>query len=558
MMYCVVILLLLCATVAAVEDWQPKNYVAGTQVCRHGKVYRAKWWANPHQDPAAHKEFEWSSPWAEVAGASCSGGGKGKGVEPSKLPPPQIPSPSVKPPPVVTPSATPPAGKGKGPGGKGKGGADRGEWVEGTAYAAFDNVTWRGKPYQCKPPPYTGWCKTREPNTNGGNECWCHGKCSADGSGPETATTPPPPRDGTPIARAEVEAEEARLVSAYPMIGEYRKQLRMLDNAQVEAIVPGRAENPDNVKRVESIVSAERWNYFYPLRHEVYTYENLLRAIGKFPAYCGLVGGDADRSITLCRKSLATSFAHFVQETSGNSPDWERTKGVELWRQGLYYIREKGYTEETKNAYIWSCQDNTFKYVYRCVAGRSYFGRGAKQLSHAYNYGPYSRFMFSDTQHLLANPGLVASTWLGLCSAVWFFMMPQPPKPSMQSVIDGLYQPNAVDRAANLLPGFGLTINIINGGYECGKPAERADHRVAYYRKFAEYLAVPIPADEMLGCRTMGKFGPGSSSAVAFFIGKSERGHLCVMSTWDQGFSLLTPGDYERCVLHFNPRRPIE
>jgi len=40
----------------------------------------------------------------------------------------------------------------------------------------------------------------------------------------------------------------------------------------------------------------------------------------------------------MCKKELATMFAHFVQETSYNS-QWEAdNNGIPLWRQGLYYI----------------------------------------------------------------------------------------------------------------------------------------------------------------------------------------------------------------------------
>jgi len=51
-------------------------------------------------------------------------------------------------------------------------------------------------------------------------------------------------------------------------------------------------------------------------------------------------------------------------------------------------------------------------------------------------------------------------------------MYPQPPKPSMMHVIDGTWQPNARDLANGLVPGFGVTTQIINGGVECGGSTE--------------------------------------------------------------------------------------
>ena len=93
---------------------------------------------------------------------------------------------------------------------------------------------------------------------------------------------------------------------------------------------------------------------------------------------------------------------------------------------------------------------------------------------------------------LLENPDLVASTWLNLASATWFYAYPQPPKPSMLHVIDGTWKPNKGDMKNRLEPGFGATIMIINGGIECGHGSEKpqALHRQAYYRKFAEYFKV--------------------------------------------------------------------
>ena len=60
--------------------------------------------------------------------------------------------------------------------------------------------------------------------------------------------------------------------------------------------------------------------------------------------------------------------------------------------------------------------------------------RGAKQISYNYNYGQFSTFVGGEAGWLLQNPQLVSTTWLALASAVWFFLMPQPPKPSMLDV----------------------------------------------------------------------------------------------------------------------------
>ena len=53
------------------------------------------------------------------------------------------------------------------------------------------------------------------------------------------------------------------------------------------------------------------------------------QAIGKFPAVCGYVGKE-DKSDAICRKTLATMFAHFAQETGNHNPS---DKEYEEWRQ---------------------------------------------------------------------------------------------------------------------------------------------------------------------------------------------------------------------------------
>merc|ERR1712080_566253 len=93
--------------------------------------------------------------------------------------------------------------------------------------------------------------------------------------------------------------------------------------------------------------------------------------------------------------------------------------------------------------------------------------------------------------------------------ATWFYSYPQPPKPSMLHVIDGTWVPNNEDKRNGIEPGFGATINIINGGLECntkdGRESKQAANRIAYYKKFAWYLYVDYE-NEQLGCANQKQF----------------------------------------------------
>ena len=66
-------------------------------------------------------------------------------------------------------------------------------------------------------------------------------------------------------------------------------------------------------------------------------------------------------------------------------------------------------------------------------------------MSWNYNYGMFSNALYGDSSILLNNPELVADTWLNFASALWFFVTPQPPKPSMLEIVTGDWVPNGAD-----------------------------------------------------------------------------------------------------------------
>lgn len=187
--------------------------------------------------------------------------------------------------------------------------------------------------------------------------------------------------------------------------------------------------------------------------------------------------------------------------------------------------------------------------VSRAEAGK-YYGRGAKQLSYNYNYGPFSDAMFGDVTKLLENPDLVASTWLNLASATWFYAYPQPPKPSMLHVIDGTWVPNEEDKKKKLEPGFGATIMIINGGIECGHGYEKpqAKNRQNYYKNFAKYFKLDISGEE-LSCAHMKHFKKGGAGSLHIYWDREwVKEYECQLVSYQTPFNALKEGDYVRCV----------
>ena len=372
----------------------------------------------------------------------------------------------------------------------------------------------------------------------------------------------PKPGGGYTLTQAEIDAAENRLTSS-ELFQLVKASIDTRENSVVEAVVPGRTANPENVKRVETILSETQWDYTFTERHQDYSYTRFLRAVAKFSAFCGTYSDGRD-SDAICRKSLATMFAHFTQETGGHNPN----SSTEEWRQGLVYLRELGCTEEGPGCgYNAECSPSTWQgQTWICGTNadgsyKKYFGRGAKQLSYNYNYGPFSQAMFGDTSVLLNDPDRVARTWLNLASAVFFFVYPQPPKPSMLHVIDGTWVPNDHDLSLGIKPGFGATTNIINGGIECntanGQEKIQSLNRIAYYKKHAESLSVPIAADEELGCANQGRFDTQGAGAMLISLDQDWSYHadmpegksfMCKLVGYQTAYSALIPGDYQKCV----------
>jgi chitodextrinase len=331
-----------------------------------------------------------------------------------------------------------------------------------------------------------------------------------------------------------------------------KASLRTLGNAEVEQVAPGRAANPVNVRRVERLLPATKYDYYFPVREVSYTYPRFLQAVAKFPALCDDYS-DGRNADAICRHALATMFAHFTQETG----DHNASSPIPQWRQGLTYLREIGCTETGAGCgYNAECADPVFNGVWTCGkqpdgSFKKYFGRGAKQLSYNYNYGPFSQMMFNGDQSvLLRDPDKVASTWLNLASATFFFVYPQPPKPSMLHVIDGTWVPNAADKTAGAGNNFATTIMIINA--ECGGGTERqaAQNRIDYYKQFAAGLGWEI-GGEQLSCATMQRFGPGSSASYPIYWEKNWNDggqYQCQLVTYQTPYSALIPDNYVKCV----------
>lgn len=237
-----------------------------------------------------------------------------------------------------------------------------------------------------------------------------------------------------------------------------------------------------------SFVSSSLWDQMFPNRNMLYSYDAIVAAADAYPAF-GNEGALDDR-----KREVAAFLANISHETTGGWP--AAPGGPQSW--GLYFTQEVGCENGGCTGY---CDASNVKYP--CAPGKTYHGRGPIQLSWNYNYGFAGDALGLP---LLTNPDLVTSDGaVAFKTGIWFWTTPQAPKPSCHDVMVGKWTPSGADMAAGRLPGFGMTINIINGGLECSKPTpSQVDDRVKFYQRYAQLLNVdPGPN---LYCDTMAHY----------------------------------------------------
>jgi basic endochitinase B len=230
---------------------------------------------------------------------------------------------------------------------------------------------------------------------------------------------------------------------------------------------------------VTDVLNAEQYQKLFPHHALLYSYENFVAAAKSFPKFAT----QGDRSLRL--KELAAFFANIAHETTSGWSD--ANGGPYVW--GLFYVEEVA----CKDGHC--IQYNTAGYSrFLPVAGKSYHGRGPMQITYAYNYGLAGADL---NLPLLQHPELVSTDGvIAFKTALWLWMRAQSPKPSCHDVMCGVWKPSVKDIKAHRQPGFGMVINIINGGIECNALDKdiryNRNERIGFYKRFAEILGITV------------------------------------------------------------------
>lgn len=279
---------------------------------------------------------------------------------------------------------------------------------------------------------------------------------------------------------------------------------------------------PEKVASISTLISEKQFNDLFPQRDKFYTYAAFIKAADELGQISVKVTRRATSVYQYIRTDKKTGKASTVRQDVDWNEDWAKKKpdsvftvdygnfctqfateankkelaaffahiahetrhGVNAtYTDGLMFIHESN----TSQAYIAESDE------YPPVAGKKYYGRGPMQLSYNGNYGLASTCIFGDSKILLNNPDLVETDpVVAFKAAIYFWMTPETHKPSAHDVMTGKWQPNAVDKAKGRTPGFGMTINIVNGEVECNKGENmyNMNDRIGFYQFFLKKLGV--------------------------------------------------------------------
>jgi len=248
---------------------------------------------------------------------------------------------------------------------------------------------------------------------------------------------------------------------------------------------------PKPINAVQKLISKQQFEQLFPRRDTLYSYEGFIEATKAFPAFA-TEGNELQN-----KRELMAFFANIAHETTDGWP--EAPGGPYIY--GLVYKEEQACIKKPCPVY-----NTGGSSAYKPVVGKNYHGRGPLQLSYAYNYG-----LAGDDLHLplLEHPELVCSNaTVAFSAALWFWMKPQKPKPSCHEVMCGKWKPSKQDILLKRTQGFGMTINIINGGLECNttkkEVSDNRNERIGFYKAFCKKMKVAVEAD--CDCKVMASY----------------------------------------------------
>lgn len=189
--------------------------------------------------------------------------------------------------------------------------------------------------------------------------------------------------------------------------------------------------------------------------NDIYTYHSFLRAVSKFPAFCGESNGPMGYDdVDTCKREIAALFAH-MSETSN----------------GLSVLEDP------------DC-------VYSLDDACKYSAKGPMGLMGEAEYESFSEDFYEGYdrgQDLLDHPERVSEdAYVGFSSAIWKYMRHALNGPSPHDIMTGFFVPNGSDIGAGHKAGFGTTTLAIDKSICAGTSESQSSKNRQQF--FNEYL----------------------------------------------------------------------
>ncbi len=279
----------------------------------------------------------------------------------------------------------------------------------------------------------------------------------------------------------------------------------LLATYQSQAIVPVTCTSPCGIDQVMSCAAQANgystaesmFNVWFPNRDgfnnnaqtgtnypnkNYYNYGTLVQAFSTYESFA-CTGTVAQRY-----QEVAAFFANVVQETE--------IGGTGLIANGLYHRGEEYCTNSKQRPFgqanLDYCYANYCNTAYPgCevkIASRLFYGRGALQLSWNYNYSEYQK-AFPSSRVFESPDAMLNSSLDGWRTAAWFWMGYNPYNGTKPNPHTALFSPTNFACHGNT--GFAQTINVINGGFECGKASEARQTRLSNYNQLLNFMKQP-------------------------------------------------------------------
>jgi PGF-pre-PGF domain-containing protein len=243
-----------------------------------------------------------------------------------------------------------------------------------------------------------------------------------------------------------------------------------------------------------------------------YTYENMTAAMNADPKFA------KEGDINTRKLEIAAFLANVAQETGS------KTAGDPFGGPGCQ-IQEG-----------WGSEAMRFSPNFGLPpvkGGPGYCGRGPHQLTYLANYKLFGQETGKGDLYYYNPDLLTTDPMIGIGASLWFWGHAEkgqgwpdtiPFKPSAHDVIVRKWQPTDRDIACGRSSAnFGIIINIINGGVECGHTDDRATNRVNFLIAIAREMGATIPPGFACDCAGQQNFDQCKSYVIPSSDSQAEQ-----------------------------------